>query len=155
MKENLPIFFKYIKQFISYSGMGIVKLAFYSLMTGITQGVGIFMLIPFLNVIGISGMDKGSTDLNRISGLFIDIFRFLNVPLNLVSILIVFMLVVFLSKFITYKQTILSTEVRNSFIGNLQARLFKSVILLNGSLFQMNVLPIFHMLLQRICLLLA
>ncbi len=128
MKENLSIFIKYIKQFISYSGIGIVKLVSYSLMTGITQGVGIFMLIPFLNVIGISGIDKGSSDLNRISRLFIDLFRFFNIPLNLLSILILFMIIMIISKFITYKQTILSTDVRNRFIGSLQSKLFKSVI---------------------------
>ena len=128
MTENLTIFHKYIKHFVSFSGIKIVKYLFYAFLTGVTQGVGIFMLIPFLNVIGISGWDKKSIGLNRISKMFIDTFNYCNIPLNLLSILILFMLVIIITKYINYKKTILSAALRNSFIGDLQAKLFKSVI---------------------------
>jgi len=128
MKKNLSILIQYTKEFITFSKLKTLLLVFYSVLNGITQGIGIFMLIPFINILGVNGIIDGNVKLNRISTIFLEIFKYLHIPLTLFSILVLFLLLLVFSKYIQYKQNILSTTMRNSFVSNIQSRLFKTVI---------------------------
>ena len=128
MKNNLQLLVQYTKEFISFSRFKTVLLIFYSIVNGFTQGIGIFMLIPLLSVLGLSSMMDNNTKLNKISTIFIEIFRYFGIPLTLLTVLILFLLLVTISRYILYKQNTLSTFMRNGFVSNIQARLFKAVI---------------------------
>ncbi|MCP4177326.1 MAG: ABC transporter ATP-binding protein [bacterium] len=128
MKQNLLMLIQYTKEFIVFSGYKTIILIFCSIITGVTRGIGIFMLIPFINVLGINGIMHDNSKLNYISKLFIEIFRYCGIPLTLLSVLVLFLLLISVSKTIQYKQNILSTAMRNSFVSSIQTRLFKAVI---------------------------
>ncbi|MDD5727997.1 MAG: ABC transporter ATP-binding protein [Victivallales bacterium] len=125
MKNNFLILIKYTRDFMAFSGGKMLKLVLYSLVTGFTQGIGILMLIPFLSVIGMEDFTKYNIRSNRI----IEFFRHSGLPLNLLTVLGIFIVIIVLVRFVQYRQTILAADIRNCYISNIQAKVFRSVIL--------------------------
>ena len=128
MKNNFLLLIKYTRNFIAFSGMKTVRLVLYSAMTGFTQGVGVFMLIPFLAVAGAGNFPGHNVEGNRIFQLFLEIFKFFGLPLNLFYVLSVFVGIIIFIRFIQYRQDILAANIRNSYIGAMQSGLFHAVI---------------------------
>ncbi|MDD5600084.1 MAG: ABC transporter ATP-binding protein [Victivallaceae bacterium] len=127
MKHNFLLLLKYTREFTVFSGMKIVWLLLYSAITGVTQGIGVFMLIPFLAAAGVGEFTRYNGG-NRISGLFLKFFDMCGLPLNLFSVLAVFIGIIVLTRFIQYRQNILIVDIRNCYISNIQSGLFRAVI---------------------------
>ncbi|MDD5698326.1 MAG: ABC transporter ATP-binding protein [Victivallaceae bacterium] len=128
MKNNLLLLIKYTRDFMVFSGMKIVRLILYSALTGFTQGVGVLMLIPLLTAAGVGEFAKSQSRGNRIPEFILEAFREFGLPLNLFTVLTVFVGIIALIRFIQYQQNILTVDTRNSYISNMQSRLFRAVI---------------------------
>jgi ATP-binding cassette subfamily C protein len=128
MKNNFLLLIRYTRNFIVFSGMKIVRLVLYSATTGFTHGIGVFMLIPFLAVAGAGKYSQHNVEGNRIFCFFLEVFKVFGLPLNLFSVLSVFVGIIVFIRFIQYRQNILTADIRNNYIGAMQSRLFQAVI---------------------------
>ncbi|MCP4100767.1 MAG: ABC transporter ATP-binding protein [Lentisphaerae bacterium] len=127
MKKKIFILLKYTEKFIRFTGRRLILLVFYSIITGVTQGVGIFMLIPFINAVGSKEM-LNNPKLGKIPELTLNLFSLLGIPLTLLNVLILFLIILSLAKYISYKQDNLICYIRTNFISNIQSQLFGKVI---------------------------
>ncbi|MFA6715969.1 MAG: ABC transporter ATP-binding protein [Victivallaceae bacterium] len=127
MRHNFLLLLKYTREFVVFSGMKIVWLLLYSAMTGITQGIGVFMLVPFLAAAGVGEFVRQGGG-NRISAFFLQAFNMFGLPLNLFTVLAVFIGIIVFTRFIQYRQNILTADTRNCYISNIQSALFRAVI---------------------------
>jgi len=89
---------------------------------GLTQGIGLLMLIPFLQLIGIG--DSAPTGLVKTIG---KVWNFTGLPLSLPAVLAVYVGIVSLYAVIQRWSTILNSKLSHSFTRNLRDDLFSSM----------------------------
>ncbi len=89
---------------------------------GITEGVGLLMLIPFLQLIGI-----GDSTPEGITAYIGKIWRYFGLPLNLTTVLIVYGCVVSIYALLQRCSTILNSKISHAFTRSLRNDLFASM----------------------------
>jgi len=113
----------YIQALFRYAGIR----AWFSLglmvFLGMTQGVGLLMLIPFLGVIGLGG-GESSTGFAAHMG---KVFSWLGLPLTLPTILCLYLGIVTAHATVTRYREVLNTRIINEFTQALRNRLYQAL----------------------------
>ena len=116
------LFLEYLRELFRQAG----KKAYFALVVlivmGLTQGVGLLMLIPFLQLIGIG--DSAPEGIVAIIG---KIWRFTGLPLSLPAVLVVYVGIVSLYAVIQRWSTILNSKLSHAFTRKLRNDLFRAM----------------------------
>lgn len=114
---------KYIKELIAFSGSRAVLTTGLFFFSGLTQGIGIVMIIPLLHTLGIPGTG-GTSGITR----FIQKgFNTLGLPLNLYTVLGTYILIVSLFAVLKRTQSVLNLAVQQGFVLHLRSRLYAAL----------------------------
>ena len=75
---------KYLKTVIEFARIRLLLVLILLVMVGLTDGIGLLMLVPFLHIVGFSQQDQAP---NMIAETVEQVFDAINLPLNLSSVL--------------------------------------------------------------------
>lgn len=90
----------------------------------LTEAVGLVLLIPLL---GLVGLDVGQGSLGQIGEVVSAFFRVLGLEPTLVSVLLIYVLVVSFSAFLTRYQTLKTSQIQYEFAAHLRKRLYNAI----------------------------
>ncbi len=114
----------FARALMSYAGRkGIVMLAL-MLVVGLTEGIGLLMLIPMLQLIGLSG-DSGAE--NAIVAAMTDSLATIGVPLTLPTLLTAYVVLVTLRAVLVRRRELTLAEIRLGFVDHLRLNLQDAV----------------------------
>lgn len=116
------LFFEYLKALFDHTGLRAYLAIAVLIAMGLTQGVGLLMLIPFLQLIGIG--DSAPTGIVATIG---EIWNFTGLPLNLPAVLAVYVGIVSLYAAVQRWSTILNSKLSHAFTRNLRDDLFRAM----------------------------
>ena len=89
-----------------------------------TEAVGLVLLIPLL---GLVGLDVGQGSLGQIGELVSGFFSFFGLEPTLVLVLLIYVLVVSFSAFLTRYQTLKTSQIQYEFAAHLRKRLYNAI----------------------------
>ena len=123
--KNYPenrLFLEYLRELFDQAGIRAYLAIAVLIAMGLTQGVGLLMLIPFLQLIGIG--DSAPTGIVAVIG---KIWDFTGLPLSLPAVLAVYVGVISLFSVIQRWSTILNSKLSHAFTRKLRDDLFKAM----------------------------
>lgn len=88
------------------------------------EGVGLLMLIPFLQIVGVGDAPQHA---NFITTATEQAFNALGLPLNLVSILILYIVLITFRSVLVRRQTIVLSEIKLGFVDHLRVQLYRTI----------------------------
>ena len=94
-----------------------------NIVLGLISGVSLMLLIPFLHLVGLT--ETGSS--TAITRFFESLFGAIHIKLTLESVLVLYVLVIFVHASLTRFQTILNGKILNVFIHRLSVRVYRAV----------------------------
>ncbi len=116
------LFLEYLRELFRQAGKKAYFAIVVLIVMGLTQGVGLLMLIPFLQLIGIG--DSAPEGIVSIIG---KIWRFTGLPLSLPAVLVVYVGIVSLYAVIQRWSTILNSKLSHAFTRKLRDDLFRAM----------------------------
>ncbi len=116
------LFLEYLRELFRQAGKEAYFAIAVLIVMGLTQGVGLLMLIPFLQLIGIG--DSAPEGIVAIIG---KIWRFTGLPLSLPAVLVVYVGIVSLYAVIQRWSTILNSKLSHAFTRKLRDDLFRAM----------------------------
>jgi ATP-binding cassette subfamily C protein len=116
------LFLEYLRELFRQAGEKAYFAIVVLIVMGLTQGVGLLMLIPFLQLIGIG--DSAPEGIVAIIG---KIWRFTGLPLSLPAVLVVYVGIVSLYAVIQRWSTILNSKLSHAFTRKLRDDLFRAM----------------------------
>jgi ATP-binding cassette subfamily C protein len=123
--KNYPenrLFLEYLRELFDEAGIRAYLAIAVLIAMGLTQGVGLLMLIPFLQLIGIG--DSAPTGIVAVIG---KIWDFTGLPLSLPAVLAVYVGIISLFSVIQRWSTILNSKLSHAFTRKLRDDLFKAM----------------------------
>ena len=111
---------KYIKALFSYAGHRAWIALGMMLLLGLTQGIGLVMIIPFLHVIGI----VSSNGVNGYAEKFIEIMAFIDAEPTMFSVICTYLIIVSIHAFGTRFKDMLTTQIVRGFAQYLENRIY-------------------------------
>jgi len=123
--KNYPenrLFLEYLRELFDQAGIRAYLAIAVLIAMGLTQGVGLLMLIPFLQLIGIG--DTAPTGIVAVIG---KIWNFTGLPLSLPAVLAVYVGIISLFSVIQRWSTILNSKLSHAFTRKLRDDLFKAM----------------------------
>jgi ATP-binding cassette subfamily C protein len=119
--KNLAVFFK---DLFRTSGRQVIVSFLLQILTGLTQGIGLLMLIPLLGIVGIFQNQAKSS---KFVGELIDFLHKTGLPEGIVTILLFYILVVSLNSWLNSYQTINNAKIQQRFVRHLKDKLYTSI----------------------------
>ncbi len=116
------LFLEYLRDLFRQAGTKAYFAIAVLIVMGLTQGIGLLMLIPFLQLIGIG--DSAPEGIVAIIG---KIWRFTGLPLSLPAVLVVYVGIVSLYAGIQRWSTILNSKLSHAFTRKLRDDLFRAM----------------------------
>lgn len=116
------LFMVYLKDLFEHSGHAAYVAIVVLVVMGLTQGVGLLMLVPFLQLIGIG--DSAPEGIVAVVG---RVWNYTGFPLSLPAVLIVYVLIVSLYAIIQRWSTIVNSQLAHAFTRKLRDDLFRSM----------------------------
>ncbi len=116
----------YAATHLRFSPLGIFSLILLSFLNGILQGVGFFMLVPLLDLVG--RPDAGGTASGSGGRLIYKAFAALHIPVSLPGILAAFFVLISLAAMVQFFQTPLNQKVQRTYTGKLQTGFFTGIV---------------------------
>lgn len=116
------LFREYLRELFNQAGLRAYFAIAVLVAMGLTQGVGLLMLIPFLQLIGIG--DSAPEGIVAIVG---NAWNYFGIPLSLPAILVVYVVIVSLYAVIQKWSTVLNSELSHAFTRKLRDDLFRSM----------------------------
>jgi ATP-binding cassette, subfamily C, bacterial len=110
----------YLQSFLRYTGTKAYLSLLIMVLLGLSEGVGLIMLIPFLQLIGFDGAEKS----DRISLLVRDLFEMTGLPLTLPTILCVYVAILGVHAVASRYQEGLNTRLSLGYTQYMQDRLY-------------------------------
>lgn len=90
----------------------------------LSEAVSLLILVPLL---GLVGLDVGQGSLGQIDGIISAFFTYLGVQPTLIMILIIYVVVISISAFLTRYQTLQTSQIQYQFANHLRKRLYNSI----------------------------
>jgi ATP-binding cassette, subfamily C, bacterial len=112
----------YLRDFLHFSGVRAIFAIALLVAVGVTEGVGLLMLIPFLQLLGI-----GDTTPEGIVGVVGRIWNATGLPMNLFTVLAVYVGIVSLYAFVQRFSTLLNGRLSHAFTRGLRNELFEAM----------------------------
>lgn len=116
---------KYLTYFAAVAGKDIFIATMVLLALGMMEGIGLMMIIPFLAVIGIS--EQQITD-NPVTVKWFELAASSGIPLNLMSLLVFFVLLIALREYFVRLQSIQTTHIQQKIINHFRSQLYATLI---------------------------
>ena len=116
------LFVVYLKDLFEHSGHAAYVAIVVLVVMGLTQGVGLLMLVPFLQLIGIG--DSAPEGIVAFVG---RAWNYTGLPLSLSAVLIVYVMIVSLYAMIQRWSTIVNSKLAHAFTRKLREDLFRSM----------------------------
>lgn len=116
------LFVVYLKDLFEHSGQAAYVAIVVLVVMGLTQGVGLLMLVPFLQLIGIG--DSAPEGIVAFVG---RVWNYTGLPLSLPAVLIVYVMIVSLYAMIQRWSTIVNSKLAHAFTRKLRDDLFRSM----------------------------
>lgn len=114
----------YIRELIQFARLKVIISSVLFILLGLTQGVGLVMIIPLMQTLGLTGKGDESHGLSRI---FPGFFQMLGLPFDLFTVLAVYIVIVSFFAVLKRYQTVLNVEIQQGFVVFLQNRLYQSL----------------------------
>ena len=90
----------------------------------LSEAVSLLILVPLL---GLVGLDVGQGSLGQIDGIISAFFTYLGLKPTLIMILIIYVVVISISAFLTRYQTLQTSQIQYQFANHLRKRLYNSI----------------------------
>lgn len=113
-------FFKHLKLFYHHAGMNFVWLLLIVLASGITEVIGIALLLPVLE------LESASTETSQVSRIIFDAYAFIGIPVSLASLLLLIVVIFALKGLIVFARFLLAERIVSGLILQLQTDLIAS-----------------------------
>jgi ATP-binding cassette subfamily C protein len=126
----MAIFLSYVKELYRFAKYRVTVELVLMVALGLTEGIGVFMLIPLLNLAGIGSGAAAATG----GGLAVRLERFLHqigLNISLPVILIIYSGVIFGQSWLQRWQSVLSVAIQQSYASFLSNRLYQAVAYTN------------------------
>lgn len=123
-KRHLQQMFFLFKDVFEFSPYAMMLTVFFMLARSITTGASLLLIIPLLHVVGFAI----GTEASSIGKAVMITYRHLHLPLNLLTVLLGFILIVSLSAAIAYMEQITSSSLQQRYIHYLRDRLYTSIL---------------------------
>ena len=114
------MFFNYIKVLFKYAGHRAWIALGMMILLGLTQGIGLVMILPFLHVIGITS----SNGVNAYAEKFVKLMEFIGAEPTMMSVLCTYLVIVSIHALGTRFKDILTTRIVSGFTQYLENRLY-------------------------------
>ncbi len=116
----------YLRELIDYSGSRAAGSLALFILVGLTQGVGLVMIIPLLQTLGITGGGESSAG-GGITRFVSGAFAALGLPLNLYTLLAAYILIVSILSIVKRYQAVFNMELQQGFVLHLRSRLYAAL----------------------------
>jgi ATP-binding cassette subfamily C protein len=123
--SGLSVFIQFIRLLVRYNWLQTMTAIVLMTFLGLTQGIGLVMIIPFLSILGLSQAAGAGSGLVATVEHFSEI---LDITLTLPSILAVFLTILILYSLVEYFEVILNMHIERGFIRFLRNRLYHSLL---------------------------
>jgi len=114
----------YIRELIRFGRGKVIISAVLFILSGLTQGVGLVMIIPFLHTLGLA---EGDGKISGFTDFISRTFNTLGLPFNLYTILGAYIVVVSFFAFFNRYQAVLNVEIQQGFIRFLRNRMYRAL----------------------------
>ena len=125
----------YLRALIEVASWKLVFVLLLTICVTLTEGVGLLMLVPLLQVVG---LDMGGGAMGRIGGLVASTFDAVGVPPTLLVVLGLYIVVISSRSLASSWQTIVSTEIAQDFKVHLRQRLYRAIVNTDWLFFSRN-----------------
>src|SRR3990167_6472231 len=122
--KNWRLMHALFKDVLQFSPLNMLLTLALMLFRSITAGVSLLLILPLLQVIGFS---VGPNQTHGVAKTAATVFHFLHLPLNLPTILMIYVLVVIFIAMAAFIEQIISTRLQEHYIHNLRAHLYKQL----------------------------
>jgi ATP-binding cassette, subfamily C, bacterial len=116
------LFLEYLKALFNHAGIGAFFAIAVLIALGLTEGIGLLMLIPFLQLIGIG--ESTPTGIVAVIG---QVWNYTGLPLTLPAVLAVYVAIISVFALIQRGSTILNSKLSHAFTRKLRDDLFKAM----------------------------
>ncbi len=108
------------------------------LFRSVSAGASLLLILPLLHVIGIS---LGSNQTHGVAKTITAVFQYLHLPLNLSTILMIYVLIVSFIAVAAFIEQIISTRLQQRYIHHLRAHLYKQLLYTKWPFFLKQKIP--------------
>ena len=115
---------QYTGSLAQYMPRKVVVALFLMVLISLTEGVGLLLLIPLLQLVG---LDVGQGSLGQIAGFVSGWFSSLGLQPTLLMVLIIYVAVVSFSAFLNRVQTMKTVDIEFQFAAHLRKRLYRAI----------------------------
>ncbi|ADZ90523.1 ABC transporter ATP-binding protein [Marinomonas mediterranea] len=125
MDHKTRILISAFLKFFKFAPSSLTLVFLLMLVQGITSGVGLLLIIPLLQVIG---LDVGGMQENVFSNALNNLFSLLNIELSLISVLAFYIAVVTIIASLRLALTVQSSQIQQAYITHLRQELYTLVL---------------------------
>ena len=115
--------FSYLSLLWQYSKAKTVYLFILTALSSLTEGIGIFLLVPLLGV-----LQKPASELGGIGRRVLEVFDFLRIPQTVTGLILTFLILVVFRNILNYFKTVASNKIQMDLVDNLRLRGFKAML---------------------------
>jgi ATP-binding cassette subfamily C protein len=123
---------------LQFSPLNMLLTLSLMLFRSITAGVSLLLILPLLQVIGFS---VGPNQAHGVEKTVAAVFHVLHLPLNLLTMLIIYVLVVCFIAMAAFIEQIISTKLQQHYIHHLRAYLYKQLLYIKWPFFMKQKIP--------------
>jgi ATP-binding cassette subfamily C protein len=124
LKTSKNMLLNYIKALIAYARWQMALALGLLILVGLTEGIGLLMLVPFLHLVGFASEASTPTGIIAIAN---QLFATINLPLTLPTVLCLYIGLISFRAFLVRWREVLLTEIRLGFVDHLRIRLYKAI----------------------------
>ena len=125
IRKNWRLMHSLFTDVLQFSPLNMVFTLALMLFRSISAGVSLLLILPLLNVIGFS---VGPNNTHGVVTTITQVFKSLHLPLNLLTILLIYVLVVSVIAVAAFFEQIISTKLQQNYIHHLRAQLYQQLL---------------------------
>jgi len=123
---------EYINALIHFKSKNVGFALFLMVFVGLTEGVGLLLLVPLLQLVG---LDVQQGALGQIAEFIASFFAYFGVTPTLAMVLVIYVLIISLNTLLRRLQTVQVSEIEYGFAAHLRKDLFKAITSVNWLFF--------------------
>ncbi len=93
-------------------------------LVGLTDGIGLLMLVPLLHIVGFADDQQTTSVITRFTQQFFDT---INLPLTLTSVLFLYIALIIFRSVLLYKKEIVLNEIQLGFVDHIRVQLYDAI----------------------------
>jgi|LGVE01.1.fsa_nt_gb ATP-binding cassette subfamily C protein len=122
---TIKLLFDYIKELYQYSKIKFIENFLFMVLDGFTSGISLFMLIPLLSLIGLTGETSVSIPIvDKAMG----VLKGYDLSIQLGIVLLIYLVLIILQALISRKLSLLNTEIIQGYTKYLRGNLYKNLV---------------------------